>query len=100
MENTGFDTKELLGTVEGKIRSIAETLGPEIEYRFMNWAQANVELDKIEKPTVIYVLPPSGTLTFKWNEVKEAPTHRWRYKRGYEASGCPLCQGPQREWTL
>ena len=31
MENTGFDTKELLGTVEGKIRSIAETLGPEIE---------------------------------------------------------------------
>lgn len=73
MENTGFDTKELLGTVEGKIRSIAETLGPEIEYRFMNWAQANVELDKIEKPTVIYVLPPSGTLTFKWNEVKDAP---------------------------
>ena len=66
MENTGFDTKELLGTVEGKIRSIAETLGPEIEYRFMNWAQANVELDKIEKPTVIYVLPPSGTLTFRW----------------------------------
>ena len=39
----------------------------------MNWAQANVELDKIEKPTVIYVLPPSGTLTFKWNEVKDAP---------------------------
>lgn len=73
MENTGFDTKELLGTVEGKIRSIVETLGPEIEYRFMNWAHANVELDKIEKPTVIYVLPPSGTLTFKWNEVKDAP---------------------------
>ena len=50
MENTGFDTKELLGTVEGKIRSIAETLGPEIEYRFMNWAQANVELAKSRSP--------------------------------------------------
>lgn len=73
MENTGFDTNELLGTVEGKIRSIVETLGSDIEYRFMNWAQANVELDTIEKPTVIYVLPPSGTLTFKWNEVKDAP---------------------------
>lgn len=73
MENTGFDTKELLGTVEGKIRSIAETLGDGIEYRFMNWAQANVELDSIEKPTVVYVLPPSGTLTFKWNEVKDKP---------------------------
>lgn len=73
MENTGFDTKELLGTVEGKIRSIAATLGDDIEYRFMNWAQANVELDNIEKPTIVYVLPPSGTLTFKWNEVKDAP---------------------------
>lgn len=73
MENTGFDTNELLGTVEGKIRSIAATLGDGIEYRFMNWAQANVELDSIDKPTVIYVLPPSGTLTFKWNEVKDAP---------------------------
>ncbi len=73
MENTGFDTQATLGTVEGKIRSIAATLGDGIEYRFMNWAQANVELDTIEKPTVIYVLPPSGTLTFKWNEVKDAP---------------------------
>lgn len=73
MENPAFDTKDLLGTVEGKIRSIVETLGDGIEYRFMNWAQANVELDHIECPTVIYVLPPSGTLTFKWNEVKDAP---------------------------
>lgn len=73
MENTGFDTKDFLGTVEGKIRSIAASLGEGIEYRFMNWAQANVELDKIEKPTIVYILPPSGTLTFKWNEVKDAP---------------------------
>lgn len=73
MENTGFDNKEILGTVEGKIRSIVATLGSDIEYRFMNWAQANVELDSIDKPTVVYVLPPSGTLTFKWNEVKDAP---------------------------
>ncbi len=26
MENTGFDNKEILGTVEGKIRSIVATL--------------------------------------------------------------------------
>lgn len=73
MENTGFDTNERLGTVEGKISTIVATLGSAVEYRFMNWAQANVELDHIDKPTVVYVLPPSGTLTFKWNEVKDSP---------------------------
>lgn len=73
MENNGFDTQELLGTVEGKIHSIVNTLGSGVEYRFMNWAQANVELDHVEMPTIIYVLPPSGTLTFKWNEVKDSP---------------------------
>lgn len=73
MENTGFDTNTSLGTVEGKISAIVATLGSGIEYRFMNWAQANVELDHIDKPTIVYVLPPSGTLTFKWNEVKDAP---------------------------
>ena len=76
MENNGFDTNELLGTVEGKIHSIVNTLGTGIEYRFMNWAQANVELDHVEKPTIVYVLPPSGTLTFKWNEVRMRPIHR------------------------
>lgn len=73
MENNGFDTNNGLGTVEGKIRSIVASMGEDVEYRFMNWAQANVELDHIEKPTIVYVLPPSGTLTFKWNEVKDAP---------------------------
>lgn len=73
MENTGFDTNERLGTVEGKISTIVASLGSAVEYRFMNWAQANVELDHIDKPTVVYVLPPSGTLSFKWNEVKDSP---------------------------
>lgn len=69
-----YDSGNTLGTVEAKVRSIAMRLGDGIAYRFMDWAQTNVELDHIDCPTVVYVLPPSGTLTFKWNEAKDAPS--------------------------
>lgn len=61
------------GTVEGKIRSIVESMGADVEYLFMNWAQANVAIDDIEKPTVVYILPPSGVLDFGWARVKDKP---------------------------
>ena len=46
--------------MEGKIRDIVTKMGEDVEYRFMNWAQLNVEMDKITRPTIVYVLPPSG----------------------------------------
>lgn len=61
------------GTVEKKIHSIVESMGADVEYLFMNWAQANVAIDRIEKPTIIYVLPPSGSLFFEWARVKDKP---------------------------
>lgn len=73
MSNPAFDNETQLGTVEGKIRSIVEKLGPDVEYRFMNWAQANVEMDKVVGPTIIYILPPSGDFYFSWQEVKDYP---------------------------
>lgn len=69
-----YDNDSQLGTVEGKIKSIVESLGDDVSYQFCNWAQANVALDKIEKPTVVYVLPPSGRLNFSWNQVKDSPS--------------------------
>lgn len=51
-------------TVQEKIASVA-TRFKEAEYRFMNWAMLNVELDHVEKPTICYILPASGTLTPK-----------------------------------
>ncbi len=71
MSNPAFDSKDKLGTVEGKIRAIAESMG--VNYLFCNWAQANVEFDKIDCPTIVYVLPPSGDLYFSWQEVKDYP---------------------------
>lgn len=67
-----MDMPTKLKTVEAKIRSIAEAL-PGADYMFCDWARANYEIDKIERPTVVYVLPPSGNMYFGWAEVKDCP---------------------------
>ena len=62
---TDYDSGVKLGTVEGKIHSIVATLQTQNEdgvtsphYIYCNWSQANVALDKVEVPSIIYVLPP------------------------------------------
>lgn len=61
------------GTVEKKIHGIVDSMGADVAYQFMNWAQANVELDRVDKPSVIYILPPAGNLDFGWAQVKDRP---------------------------
>lgn len=73
METAIYDKETILGTVEGKIQAIVKSMNEDVEYQFMNWAQANVQLDKVSKPTIVYVLPPSGTLSFSWKDVKDSP---------------------------
>lgn len=73
MERPGIDAEQQLGTVEQKIRHIVENMGEDVQYFFSNWAQANVALDKVTRPSIIYVLPPSGSLTFCRGQVKDAP---------------------------
>lgn len=68
-----YDIPPHLGTVEGKVRAVVESMGADVDYLFMNWAQANVELDRIEKPTVVYVLPANGNLNVAWNQIKDKP---------------------------
>lgn len=60
-------------TVEAKVRKVAESIGEDVEYLFMNWSQANVAMDAITKPSVVYVLPPSGKLDFSYARVKDYP---------------------------
>lgn len=60
------------GTVEQKIHKVAGKING-VAYLFMNWAQANIELDHIDRPTIIYVLPPSGELYYKWSQVRDYP---------------------------
>lgn len=61
------------GTVEKKIHAIVRSMGEDVTYMFKNWAQANDEIDHIEGPTIIYVLPPSGDLDFNYSQVKDYP---------------------------
>lgn len=61
------------GTVEQKIRTIVESMGADVTYMFKNWSQANDEIDHIDGPTIIYVLPPSGDLDFGYSQVKDYP---------------------------
>ena len=61
------------GTVEAKVRKVAESMGEDVEYLFMNWSQANVAMDAITKPSVVYVLPPSGKFDFRYARVKDYP---------------------------
>jgi hypothetical protein len=74
MESVGYDNEEALGTVEGKIKAIVQSMNEDVEYVFANWAQTNVLLDQVKRPTIVYVLPPSGTLTFSWHDVKDYPS--------------------------
>lgn len=73
MDSVSFDNTSTLGTVEGKVRHIVGSMSEDVEYLFANWAQANVSLDKVRKPTIVYVLPPSGTLKVNWKQVTDTP---------------------------
>lgn len=73
MESIGLDNISTLGTVESKIKFIVNSMNEDVEYMFANWAQANVSLDKVRKPTIVYVLPPSGSIDITWKDVKDSP---------------------------
>lgn len=60
-------------TVEQKVHEIVNKMPCDAEYLFMNWAQANVAIRDIEKPTIVYVLPPAGKLDFSYARVKDYP---------------------------
>lgn len=61
------------GTVEKKIHTIVDNMGADVAYFFMNWAQANEAIDHVDKPTIIYVLPPAGDLYVGWSQIKDRP---------------------------
>lgn len=65
------------GTVEAKVRKVAE-LVEGTDYLFADFAQANVALDKIEKPTILYVLPASGKINLRRDVLRDKPeTQIW-----------------------
>lgn len=66
------------GTVEHKIRSIIEAKFSDYEYLFADYTQSNKALDTVTKPTILYLLPPSGKLNLRYNVVRDKPeTQIW-----------------------
>ncbi len=59
-------------TVEQKVKSVAEQV-PGLTYVFENWTKADIRIERMELPAVVYLLPVSGTLQFKNNQVKDQP---------------------------
>lgn len=47
-------------SVQKRIKQIASHFTG-CEYYFANWAQMNVTIDNVKRPTICYILPPSGT---------------------------------------
>ena len=73
-----MSTKNRFRTVEDKVRSIVASSLPDFKYLFMDYTQANVELDKLSSPHVIYILPPSGTLLLRHDKFRDKPrTQLW-----------------------
>lgn len=58
-------------TVEEKVKKIVEQMG--VTYLFENWQAANVRLDKMQLPAVMYVLPSSGNLNVGPMQMKDFP---------------------------
>lgn len=58
-------------SVEEKVKKIVEQMG--VTYLFENWQTANVKLDKMQLPAVMYVLPASGSLNVGKMQMKDFP---------------------------
>lgn len=85
------DSAGQYGTVEGKVRSVVMSMGealvPEmgadacvstpaygkVHYTFNDWTRANIDIDKIPLPCIVYILPPSGTFLLKNGHAKDIP---------------------------
>ena len=73
-----MSTKNRFRTVEDKVRSVVASSLPDFKYLFMDYTQANVELDKLASPHVIYILPPSGSLLLRHDKFRDKPrTQLW-----------------------
>lgn len=70
-DNVNYDDRN---SVESKIRQIIEDQWqPEADYMFYNWAQANAELRRLNRPAILYILPANGTLYPMWNQTIDRP---------------------------
>ena len=76
-ESVPFDDGLQLGTVEGKVRSIAVPLG--VTYVYNDWTKVNVDFDKLEYPAIIFIQPASGNLHVANGQIKDQPDTQFAF---------------------
>lgn len=65
------DSKEQLGTVEGKVRSIIEPLG--VNYAYNDWTRVNMDFDHLAYPAIVFIQPVSGNLKVANEQIRDQP---------------------------
>lgn len=86
-ESVAFDEGNLLGTVEGKVRTIATHLGA--TYVYNDWTKVNVDFDKLQYPAIIFIQPASGNLHVANGQIKDQPDTQFAFmdKTVYDDNG-------------
>lgn len=90
-QSVAADTAGQLGTVEGKIRAVVRAMGVpveeetddrlcvdvppfgEVHYAFNDWTRANIELDTLPTPCILYLLPAAGSFMLRNGQVRDFP---------------------------
>lgn len=76
-ESVAFDDGYQLGTVEGKVRGIATTLG--VTYVYNDWTKVNIDFDKLQYPAIIFIQPASGNLHVANGQIKDQPDTQFAF---------------------
>lgn len=71
-ESVVKDNEGQLGTVEGKVRAVAKTIGG-VNYIYNDWTKANVDLDKVPTPCIIFIQPASGFFDIRNGKARDMP---------------------------
>lgn len=76
-DSVAFDDGFQLGTVEGKVRTIAQPLG--VTYVYNDWTKVNVDFDKLQYPAIIFIQPASGNLHVANGQIKDQPDTQFAF---------------------
>lgn len=71
-ESVVTDNGNQLGTVEGKVRAVAKTIKG-VNYIYNDWTKANIDLDKVPTPCIVFIQPSSGNFEIKNGKARDMP---------------------------
>ncbi|PNP96411.1 hypothetical protein BFS16_00565 [Hoylesella timonensis] len=71
-ESIVVDNDRQLGTVEGKVRAVVRMIEG-VNYIYNDWTKANIDLDKVPTPCVVFIQPSSGNFDVHNGKARDMP---------------------------